>query len=103
MSESFMDLRNSKISTGEDFFPTEVASKVLHDEAIRKAVTRDNPSTCGKKLQFSTMPCQQQGPQQHPKKSTGSSLGSSFRASISKSPSSKASSSSSYQGKGKKF
>ena len=61
--ESFMNLRNSKISTGEKLFPTDVldkaiekSSKVLHDEAIRKAVTRDKPSTLGKKLHFSTTP-----------------------------------------------
>ena len=61
--ESFVDLRNLKISTGEEVFPTDIlkqaiekASKVLHNEAIRKAVTSDKPSTCGKKLHFSTMP-----------------------------------------------
>ena len=71
--ESFMDLRNFKI------FPTDVPdkaikkpSKVLHSEAIRKAVTRDKPSTCGKKLHFSNTPRKQQGSQ--PRKPIGSSL-----------------------------
>ena len=78
--ESFMDLRNSKISTGKELFPTDIldkaiekSSKVLRDEAIRKDVTRDKPSTRRKKLYFSTMPCKQQGPQ--PKKPTGASSG----------------------------
>ena len=39
--ELFIDLRNSKISTGEELYPTEV---------LNKAVTRDKPSTRGKKL-----------------------------------------------------
>ena len=59
--ESFVDLRNYKISTGDELFPTDVlnlaiekVSKVLHDEAIRKAVTRDKHLSSGKKLQFST-------------------------------------------------
>ena len=87
--ESFMDLRNYKISTGNKLFPTDVlnqaiekASEVLHDEAIRKAVTRDKPLSRGKKLQFSTMPRKQQGPQS--KKPTGSS----FRQSAARSSSS---------------
>ena len=61
--ESFMDFRNSKISMGEELFPTDVlvkaiekSSKVLHDEAIRKAVTRNKPSARGKKRHFSTTP-----------------------------------------------
>ena len=43
-SESFMGLRNAKVSAGTKLFPAEVldkavekSSKVLHDEAIRKA------------------------------------------------------------------
>ena len=106
--KSFMDLRNSKISMGGELFPTDVldkaiekSSKVLHDEAIRKAVTHDKPSAHGKKLHFSTMPRKQQGPQ--PKKPTGSSSGSSLHPSTSKSSSSKVSCSSSRQGKEKKF
>ena len=80
--KSYMDLRNSKISTGKELFLTKVLdkaikkpSKVLHNKAIRKAVTSDKPSTHGKKLHFSTTPRQQQCPQQHPKKSTSSSSG----------------------------
>ena len=68
--ESFMDLRNSTISMGEELFLTDVldkaiekSSKVLHAEAIKKAVTRDKPSTSGKKLPFSTTPRKQQVPQ----------------------------------------
>ena len=79
--ESFMDLRNSSISTGDKLFPTDVlkqaiekTSKVLHDEAICKAVTRDQPSS-----------------------------GSSSRKSSTKSSSSKADASFFRQGKGKKF
>ena len=30
--------------------------KVIHDEAIRKAVSRDNPAPRGKKLRFSDTP-----------------------------------------------
>ena len=109
--ESYKDRWNSKVSSGEELFPAEVlekavekSSKVLHDEAIRKAGTCNRPSTRGKKLHFSTMPCQQQcSRRQHSKKSTGSSSGSSFCASLSMSSSSKAYSSSSRQGKGKKF
>ena len=50
--ESFMDSRNSTISTGDELFPVDVlkqaidkASNFLHGEAIRKAVTRDKPSS----------------------------------------------------------
>ena len=59
--ESYNDLRNSKILSGEELFPADVLEKaieksltVLHDEATRKVFTRDKPSTCGKKLHFST-------------------------------------------------
>ena len=97
--ESYMDLRNSKISSGEELFPTDVlekaiekSSKVFHNEALRKVVTQNKPSIRGKKLHFSTTPRQQQrSQQQHPKKSAGSLSGSSFHASSSR------------QGKRKKF
>ena len=58
--ESFMDLRNAKLSSGSDLFLTDVlvkamerSPKVLHDEAIRKAVAQDKPQSEGKKLHFS--------------------------------------------------
>ena len=57
--ESFMHLRSSKIWTGEELSLMDIldkaiekSSKVLHDEAIRKAVTCNKPSTCGKKLHY---------------------------------------------------
>ena len=103
--ESFMDLRNAKLSSGLDLFLAEVlekaiekSSKVLLDEAIRKAVSCDKPASRGKKLHFSQSSCQQQ----QSNKSTVSSSGSSFQSSLTSS-SSKASSSSSHRGKGKKF
>ena len=106
--EFFIDHRNSTISTGDELFPPDVlkqaikkVSKMLHDEAIRKAVTLDKPSSRGKKLQFSSSSWKQRGPQS--KKPTGSTSGSSFLQSAAKSSSSKASSSSFRQGKGKKF
>ena len=104
--ESFMNLRNLMIYTGDELFPTDVlkqadekASKVLHDEAIRKAVTRDKSASLGKKLQFSSTSWKQQCPRS--KKPTVSVSGSSFHQSAAKSSSSKASSSSSCWGKGK--
>ena len=57
--ESFMDLRNSTISLGDTLFPVgvpklaiEKASKVLHDETIRKTLTCAKPANRGRKLQF---------------------------------------------------
>ena len=104
--ESFMDLRNAKISLGKELFLADVlnkaienSSKVLHDEAIRKAVSRDKLAFRGKKLHFSTAPRQQQ----QSKKPVGSPTRSSFRSSSLTSSSSKAFSSSSRQEKGKKF
>ena len=89
-----MDLRNSFISTGDELFPNDVlqqavekSSKIVHDEAIHKAVTLDKPSSRGKKLQFSSLPHKPQG--LPPKKSTGSSSDMSSRQSATKSSSSK--------------
>ena len=55
--ESFMDLRNVKVSVGSELFSAEVlekvvkeSSNVLHDEAIRKTVSRDKPASRSKKL-----------------------------------------------------
>ena len=65
--ESFMNLRNTTVSAGTELFPAEVfekavemSSKVLHDEAIRKEVSRDKPTSRGKKLHFSSSSLQQQ-------------------------------------------
>ena len=59
-SESFMDLRNVKVSVGSELFSAEVlekvvkeSSNVLHDEAIRKTVSRDKPASRSKKLHIS--------------------------------------------------
>ena len=101
--ESFMDLRNSSVSSGKELFPHEVlqpaveVSKVLHDEAICKVVSRDTLSSRGKKLQFSSSSRKPQGPP--PKESTGSS------SSLQVTPRSSSSktSSSSHRGRGKKF
>ena len=105
--ESFMDLQNSSVSTGNELFPHDVlqqamekASKVLHDEAIRKVVTQDKPSSRGKKLQFSFSSCKPQG--LPPKKPTGLSAGLSSRQSAPKSLSSKTTTSS-RRGRGKRF
>ena len=58
--ESRMDLRNAKLLSVSDLFPAEVpdkavekSSKVLRDEAIWKAVSRDKLVSRGKKLHFS--------------------------------------------------
>ena len=58
--ESIMDLRNDKLLSGMDIFPAKVldlavriSSKVPHDEAIRKVVSRDKPASRRKKLHFS--------------------------------------------------
>ena len=55
-----MGLRNAKVSAGLELFPVEVlekavekSSKVLHDEAIRKAVSSGKPASREKKLHFS--------------------------------------------------
>ena len=55
--ESFMDLRNAMISSRTELFPADVldkaiekSSKVLHDEAIQKAVSGDKPASRWKKL-----------------------------------------------------
>ena len=91
--ESFMDLRNAKVSSGSELLPVDVLEKavekslkVLHDEAIRKTVSLDIPQK-GKKLHFFQ--------QQQSKWSYGSSTSLSFRSSSLASSSSKASSSSS--------
>ena len=54
--ESFMDLRNAKLSSGSDLFlatvlekAVEKSSRVLIDEAIRKAISRDKLASKGKK------------------------------------------------------
>ena len=102
---SFMDLQNAKLSSGTELFPAAVlekamerSSKVLHDEAIWKAVALDNPQK-GKKLHFS----QSSRQQQQSKRSSGSLTSFSFRSSSLASSSSEASSFSSHRGKGKKF
>ena len=107
----FMDLADAKLSNSTELFPSEVLEKavekslkVLHNEAICKAVSADKPQQkSSKKLHFSQPSRQQQ--QQQPKGSFVSSSGkSSFcSAAFSSSSSSKASSSSSRCGKGKKF
>ena len=109
--ESFMNLRNGRISLGAELFPVDVLdkavkklSKVLHDEAIRKEVSRVKPASCGNKLHFSATPHQQQhSQQQQSKKLAMSSVGLSFRSSSLTSSSSKSPSSSSHWGKKKKF
>ena len=109
--EYFIDLRNAKVSSGSELFPADVLEKavkkslkVLHNEAIRKAVSRDKPASHGKKLHFSTTRHQQQRSQQQQSKNpAGSSVGSSFRSSSLTSSSCIASSSSSRRGRGKKF
>ena len=52
--ESFMDLRNAKLSSGTELFPVDVlekaverSSKVLHDETISKSVIQENPQSKG--------------------------------------------------------
>ena len=58
---SFMELRNASLSGSLDFFPrnssdkaVEKSSLVLHDEAVRKAVTLEKPpKKLVKKIQFS--------------------------------------------------
>ena len=64
--ESFMDLRNAKLSSGSVLFPADILekalekfSKVLHDEAVRMAVSCDKPASKGKKLHFSQLLLQQ--------------------------------------------
>ena len=65
-----MDLRNSKLSGSAELFPADIlertvekSSRVLHDEAIGKAVTVDKPARkLTKKLQFSQSSHQQQQP-----------------------------------------
>ena len=103
--ESFMVMRNAKLSLGADLFPAKVldkavekSSKVLHFEAIWKAVSLDKPASRGKKLHFP-----QPSHLQQSKKSTGSSSGTSFRPSFSTSSSTKDTSFSSRRGKGKNF
>ena len=61
--KSFMELRNAKISLGTELSPAgvldktiEKSSKVLHVEAIQKAVSRDKPASRGKTLHFSSFP-----------------------------------------------
>ena len=106
-----MDLRDVKLSSCSELFPADILEivveksfKVLHDVAIRKAVSRDKPVSQGKKLHFSNPLHQQQRPQQqHSKKPTESSSVLSFWSSSLTVSSSKASSSSSYWGKGKTF
>ena len=57
--ESFMDLQNAKLSSGSNLLLASVFekvvekySKVLHDEALRKAVSCDKPALKGKKAAF---------------------------------------------------
>ena len=84
--ESFMDLRNAKISSGADLFPSDVLDKAVeksskvHDEAMRKAGSRDKLASHRKKLHFSATPHQLQ----QSKKPTWSSTGLSFRSSSSR-------------------
>ena len=62
--ESFMDLRNSKLSSLAELFPAEAveqaverSSRVLHDEAIRKAVSANKPARkSAKKFIFLSLP-----------------------------------------------
>ena len=94
--ESFMDLRNLKLSRAQTYSwpmswrrPWKSLQKVHHDEAIWKAVSYDKPASKGKKLHF--FQASQQQPQQPlPKKSSGSSTRLSFQSSSSSSSSSKA-------------
>ena len=58
--ESFMDLRNARLSSSTELFPADVleraverSSRILHDEAICKAVAQEKPPEKGKKLRFS--------------------------------------------------
>ena len=58
--ESFVDLQNAKLSSGSNLLLASVFekvvekySKVLHDEALRKAVSCYKPALKGKKLHFS--------------------------------------------------
>ena len=76
--ESFMDLHNARLSNFTELFPTDIfekaverSSKVLHDEAIRKAVAQEKPRHKAKKLHFSQLSHQQQ----QSKWSCGSSAG----------------------------
>ena len=58
--ESFMDLRNARLSNSTELFPSNVlekgvekSSRALHDETIRKAVPQEKPQhKSGKKLHF---------------------------------------------------
>ena len=109
--ESFMDLHNARLSNSTELFPADIlekaverSSKVLHNEAIRKAEVQEKPQHKGMKLHFLQQSRQQPPPQQQSKWSCGSSSGkSSFFSAFSSSSSSKASSSSSRRWKGKRF
>ena len=107
--ESFKDLRNSPLYGSMKLFPMdavelaiEKSSRVLHEEAIWKAVSLDKPAEKSNKwLQFSQYSRHQRASKRLARQSSVKSVG---RSSSSASSSSvKASSSSSWHGWGKKF
>ena len=100
-----MDLLNLHLSGSSELFPAEAMEKsshILHNEAIRKAVSAEKP-TCksSKKLHFSQSTRPWQAAKRPYLPTSGQSSG--CPSFLSSSSGSKASSSSSCRGGGKKF
>ena len=94
---SFMDLRNARLSNSTKPFPVDIlekeverSSKVLHDEAIHKAMSQEKPQYKVKKLHFSQPSCQQQQ-QKQPQQSKQSYESSAWKSSFSSASSSSSS------------
>ena len=100
-----MDLYNLKLSRSSELFPSEAvenSSHILHDEAVRKAMSAEKPTRkCAKKIHFSQSMRQQQSAK-HPSLTTSSKT-LDCPSSSGSSSGSKTFSSSSQRVKGKKF